>query len=96
MAPLSLPQHENVYPQGKLEEAYATARALCDEGVDILTGSDVSEPIPNPWRARSPRQPAPRTATAGRCGAEAYRGIAGSHLYSGAMVELRRFEPRMG
>lgn len=46
MAPHSLPQHENVYPQGKLEEAYATARALYDAGVDILAGSDVSEPIP--------------------------------------------------
>jgi imidazolonepropionase-like amidohydrolase len=36
----------NVYPQGNLEDAYATVRALRDEGVDILAGCDVSDPIP--------------------------------------------------
>ena len=35
----------NVYPQGRLEDAYAAVRALHDSGVDILAGSDVSEPI---------------------------------------------------
>ncbi len=42
----SLSRSMNVYPQGKLEEAYATIRTLRDAGVDILAGSDVSEPIP--------------------------------------------------
>lgn len=42
----SLSRSANVYPQGKLEDAYATIRALHDAGVDILAGSDVSEPIP--------------------------------------------------
>lgn len=42
----SLSRSMNVYPQGKLEAAYATVRALRDAGVDILAGSDVSEPIP--------------------------------------------------
>lgn len=42
----SLSRSMNVYPQGKLEDAYATIRALRDAGVDILAGSDVSEPIP--------------------------------------------------
>ncbi|MGB8451505.1 MAG: amidohydrolase family protein [Anaerocolumna sp.] len=42
----SLSRSMNVYPQGKLEDAYATIRALHDAGVDILAGSDVSEPIP--------------------------------------------------
>jgi imidazolonepropionase-like amidohydrolase len=36
----------NVYPQGKLEDAFASVRALLNAGVDILAGSDVSEPIP--------------------------------------------------
>jgi len=36
----------NVYPQGKLEDAYATIRALRDAGVDILAGCDVSDPLP--------------------------------------------------
>jgi imidazolonepropionase-like amidohydrolase len=36
----------NVYPQGSLDNAYASIRALRDAGVDILAGSDVSEPIP--------------------------------------------------
>lgn len=42
----SLSRSMNVYPQGKLEDAYAAIRALRDAGVDILAGSDVSEPIP--------------------------------------------------
>jgi imidazolonepropionase-like amidohydrolase len=42
----SLCRSINVYPQGRLEDAYATVRALHDSGVDILAGSDVSEPIP--------------------------------------------------
>ncbi|EGW41942.1 amidohydrolase family protein [Desulfosporosinus sp. OT] len=42
----SLSRSMNVYPQGKLKDAYATIRALRDSGVDILAGSDVSEPIP--------------------------------------------------
>jgi len=42
----SLSRSMNVYPQGKLEDAYATIRALHGVGVDILAGSDVSEPIP--------------------------------------------------
>lgn len=42
----SLNRSMNVYPQGDLEGAYASVRALHDAGVDILAGSDVSEPIP--------------------------------------------------
>jgi len=42
----SLSRSMNVYPQGSLEDAYATIRALRDAGVDILAGCDVSEPIP--------------------------------------------------
>ncbi len=42
----SLSRSMNVYPQGKLEDAYATTRALHTAGVDILAGSDVSEPLP--------------------------------------------------
>jgi imidazolonepropionase-like amidohydrolase len=42
----SLSRSMNVYPQGRLEDAYATIRALRDSGVDILAGCDVSEPIP--------------------------------------------------
>jgi imidazolonepropionase-like amidohydrolase len=42
----SLSRSMNVYPQGRLEDAYATIRALHDAGVDILAGCDVSEPIP--------------------------------------------------
>lgn len=42
----ALSRSMNVYPQGKLEEAYATIRALKDAGVDILAGSDVAEPLP--------------------------------------------------
>lgn len=36
----------NVYPQGSLEKAFQSVRALRSAGVDILAGSDVSEPIP--------------------------------------------------
>ncbi|GHV55173.1 imidazolonepropionase [Spirochaetia bacterium] len=36
----------NVYPEGKLENAYATIMTLHNAGVDILAGSDVSEPVP--------------------------------------------------
>jgi imidazolonepropionase-like amidohydrolase len=42
----SLSRGMNVYPQGNLEDAYATVKALHEAGVDILAGSDVSEPIP--------------------------------------------------
>jgi len=42
----ALSRSMNVYPKGKLEDAYATIIALHDAGVDILAGSDVSEPIP--------------------------------------------------
>lgn len=42
----SLSRSMNVYPQGKLEEAFAAIRALRDAGVDILAGSDVSDPLP--------------------------------------------------
>jgi imidazolonepropionase-like amidohydrolase len=42
----SLSRSMNVYPQGKLEDAFASVRALLNAGVDILAGSDVSEPIP--------------------------------------------------
>lgn len=43
----SLSRSMNVYPQGKLEDAYSSVMALHKAGVDILAGSDVSEPIPN-------------------------------------------------
>jgi imidazolonepropionase-like amidohydrolase len=36
----------NVYPQGNLKDAYASVMALHKAGVDILAGSDVSEPLP--------------------------------------------------
>ena len=42
----SLSRSMNVYPQGKLEDTFATVGALRDAGVDILAGSDVSEPLP--------------------------------------------------
>lgn len=41
----SLRKNMNVYPQGKLEDAFATVLALHKAKVDILAGSDVSEPI---------------------------------------------------
>jgi imidazolonepropionase-like amidohydrolase len=37
----------NVYPQGNLEDVYASVMSLHNAGVDILAGSDVSEPIPS-------------------------------------------------
>lgn len=42
----SLRRSMNVHPEGRLEDAYATVLALRDAGVDILAGSDVSEPMP--------------------------------------------------
>jgi imidazolonepropionase-like amidohydrolase len=36
----------NVYPQGKIENVFTGVMALYRAGVDILAGSDVSEPIP--------------------------------------------------
>jgi imidazolonepropionase-like amidohydrolase len=42
----SLSRSMNVYPEGDLEVSYAAVRALRDAGVDILAGSDVSEPLP--------------------------------------------------
>jgi hypothetical protein len=43
----SLCRSMNVYPQGRLKDAYASVMALHKAGVDILAGSDVSEPIPS-------------------------------------------------
>ena len=37
----------NVYPTGKLDDAFSSVMALHKSGVDILAGSDVSEPIPS-------------------------------------------------
>jgi imidazolonepropionase-like amidohydrolase len=42
----SLSRSMNVYPQGRLEDVYATIRALHAAGVDILAGCDVSDPLP--------------------------------------------------
>jgi len=42
----SLSRSMNVYPQGKLEDAYASVMDLHKAGVDILAGCDVSEPLP--------------------------------------------------
>jgi imidazolonepropionase-like amidohydrolase len=42
----SLSRSVNVYPQGSLADAYASVMALHESGVDILAGSDVSEPTP--------------------------------------------------
>ena len=42
----SLSRSMNVYPQGKLKEAFASVMDLHKAGVDILAGSDVSEPLP--------------------------------------------------
>jgi imidazolonepropionase-like amidohydrolase len=42
----SLSRSMNVYPQGKMKDAYTSVMALHKAGVDILAGSDVSEPIP--------------------------------------------------
>jgi imidazolonepropionase-like amidohydrolase len=37
----------NTYPRGNLHDVFATVAALHDAGVDILAGTDVSEPLPN-------------------------------------------------
>ncbi|GHV02755.1 imidazolonepropionase [Campylobacterota bacterium] len=42
----SLSESMNVYPEGKMENAYTAVMTLRNAGVDILAGSDVSEPIP--------------------------------------------------
>jgi imidazolonepropionase-like amidohydrolase len=42
----SLSRSANVYPQGKLKDAYTSVMALHKAGVDILAGCDVSEPLP--------------------------------------------------
>jgi imidazolonepropionase-like amidohydrolase len=42
----SLSRSMNVYPQGEMENAFAAVMALYEAGVDILAGSDVSEPLP--------------------------------------------------
>ncbi|MGC1376989.1 MAG: amidohydrolase family protein [Anaerolineales bacterium] len=42
----SLSRSVNVYPQGKLEDAFASVMALHKAGVDILAGCDVSDPLP--------------------------------------------------
>ena len=42
----ALSRSVNVYPKGKLEDAFASVKALHSAGVGILAGSDVSEPIP--------------------------------------------------
>lgn len=42
----ALERSMNVYPQGDVDGACSSVRALRDAGVDILAGSDVSEPIP--------------------------------------------------
>lgn len=42
----SLSRSMNVYPNGKIEEAYIAIKDLRNAGVDILAGSDVSEPMP--------------------------------------------------
>jgi imidazolonepropionase-like amidohydrolase len=43
----SLCRSMNTYPQGNLHDVFATVAALHDAGVDILAGTDVSEPLPN-------------------------------------------------
>jgi hypothetical protein len=41
----SLSGSMNTYPGGKMEDAFASVMALHNAGVDILAGSDVSEPV---------------------------------------------------
>ncbi|TGK06690.1 amidohydrolase family protein [Leptospira semungkisensis] len=41
----ALSKNMNVYPKGKLEDSFESVMALHNAGVDILAGSDVSEPI---------------------------------------------------
>jgi len=43
----SLCRSMNTYPQGNLSDVFATVVALHVAGVDILAGTDVSEPLPN-------------------------------------------------
>jgi imidazolonepropionase-like amidohydrolase len=43
----SLRRSFRTYPQGNLDDIFATVRALHEAGVDILAGTDVSEPLPN-------------------------------------------------
>jgi imidazolonepropionase-like amidohydrolase len=43
---VSLSRSMNVHPQGKMEDAFAAVMELYGAGVDILAGSDVSEPLP--------------------------------------------------
>ncbi|MGB8214685.1 MAG: amidohydrolase family protein [Anaerolineales bacterium] len=42
----ALSRSMNVYPEGKLEDAFASVLTLHKAGVDILAGCDVSEPLP--------------------------------------------------
>lgn len=42
----SLSRSMNVYPQGKLKDAFDSVMYLYKAGVDILAGCDVSEPLP--------------------------------------------------
>ena len=42
----SLSRSANVYPQGRIGDAFGSVIALHKAGVDILAGSDVSEPLP--------------------------------------------------
>ncbi|TGM99523.1 amidohydrolase family protein [Leptospira dzoumogneensis] len=41
----ALSKNMNVYPKGKIEDSFESVAALHKAGVDILAGSDVSEPI---------------------------------------------------
>ncbi|PKA15807.1 amidohydrolase family protein [Leptospira haakeii] len=41
----ALSKNMNVYPKGRLEDSFESVMALHKAGVDILAGSDVSEPI---------------------------------------------------
>jgi len=43
----SLARSINTYPQGNLQDVFASVMALHEAGVDLLAGSDVSEPIPS-------------------------------------------------
>jgi len=42
----SLTRSMDSYPQGNLQVAFASVAALHDAGVDLLAGSDVSDPLP--------------------------------------------------
>jgi adenine deaminase len=43
----ALSRSMNIYPQGRMDDVFASVRALHEAGVDILAGCDVSEPIPS-------------------------------------------------